>query len=266
MKNSDLCLIIPHYNNYEGLMQSLRSLKEEIDFDVLIIDDGSTPALPADSFFENEFPQLNLVILRNAHKGIIDVSIEGLIYVEKMGYDYTARLDAGDLCLPNRLTIQRKFLTERSDIYLIGTFCEYFELETGKFIAIKRFPTTMKEIRKRVYFNSVFEHPTVMFRVDAMKQVGYYPKDYKVAMDYAYFFKFIKRFECAMIPLVLVRKEISSTSISTVKRKKQLRNRLRAIFENFSFKWYCFAGIAYTGVLYVVPYSFLNSMKRYFFK
>ncbi|WP_169739257.1 glycosyltransferase [Dyadobacter crusticola] len=265
-KKSDLCLIIPHFNNREGLIRSLESLKEEVSFDVLIIDDGSSPALYPDEYLYAQFPKLNLTIVRIPHEGIIHVSILGLKYVESNKYLYTARLDAGDLSMPNRLTIQRNFLIENPDIYLLGTFCEYFDLDTGKTIAIKRFPTTMKKIRQRVYFNTVFEHPTVMFRVKAIEKVGYYPKDYVVAMDYAYFFKFVSNFECAMIPQVLIRKEISSTSISTVKRKKQVINRLKAISENFTPRWYFFAGILYTSILYVVPYSLLNRFKKYFFK
>jgi hypothetical protein len=265
-KTSDLCLIIPHYNNIDGLIRSLASLDEQIDFDVLIIDDGSEPAVPSNTFFYEKFPRLNLNIARIAHAGIIHVSILGLKYVEHNKYLYTARLDAGDLCMPNRLTIQRQYLIDNPNIYLLGTFCEYFDLHTGKTIAIKRFPTTMKKIRQKVYFNTVFEHPTVMFRVEAIEKIGYYPADYVVAMDYAYFFKFVSNFECGMIPEVLIRKEISSTSISTVKRKKQVINRIKAICENFTLKWYFFAGLAYTSILYVIPYSFLNRLKKYFFK
>ncbi|WP_215235248.1 glycosyltransferase [Dyadobacter linearis] len=265
-KKSDLCLIIPHFNNVDGLIRSLESLNEEVTFDVLIIDDGSTPSLQPDEYFLDRFPHLSLNIVRISHQGIIQVSILGLRYVEFNRYIYTARLDAGDLCMSNRLTIQRNYLHSHPEIYLLGTFCEYFDLETDKTIAIKRFPTTMPGIRKKIYFNTVFEHPTVMFRVKAIEKVGYYPEDYIVAMDYAYFFKFVSNFECAMIPEVLIRKEISSTSISTVKRKKQVINRLRAISENFTPKWYFFAGIAYTAILYVIPYSFLNRFKKYFFK
>lgn len=265
-KKSDLCLIIPHYNNVEGLMRSLHSLKEDTDFDILIIDDGSNQQLPTDENFNLMFPHLNLNIVRITHKGIIHVSILGLQYVDQNRYLYSARLDAGDLNMPNRLTIQKEYLAGNPNIYLIGTFCEYFDLESGDTIAIKRFPTTMAKIRQRIYFNTVFEHPTVMFRTKAFETIGYYPKEYEVAMDYAYFFKFVSNFECGMIPQVLIRKEISPTSISTVKRKKQVKNRLKAILENFTFKWYFFAGFIYTSVLYVLPYSFLNRFKKYIFK
>ena len=265
-KRNELCLIIPHYNNYEGLIKSLDSIREEIDFDLLIIDDGSTQPLPADDFFHSKYPTLSFFILRNSHKGIITVSREGLKFVHERGYKYTARLDAGDLCIENRLSIQYRYLEANDNVYLLGTFCEYFDLETGGTVAVKRFPTEMRVIKRKMYFNSVFEHPTVMFRCSAMDEIGYYPADFEVAMDYAYFFKFVHKYKCAILPQVLVRKEISSTSISTVKRKLQVRNRIRAILQNFEFKWYFFAGLGYAAMVYVIPYSVLNKFKKYFFK
>ena len=36
-----LIITIPHYNNFEGLLTSIRSIREQFEIDIVITDDGS---------------------------------------------------------------------------------------------------------------------------------------------------------------------------------------------------------------------------------
>lgn len=260
-------LLIPHYNNVNGLIKSLTSLKEDICFYTFIIDDGSQKdPLPDDDFFKAKFPDLNIYVYRLEKNCGIETALNlGLKKMLEHNIDLVARLDCGDFNEKNRLALQRDFLFANPDIYLVGSHCEYFDSVSGKTVAIKKHSSDQLKIKQGMYFNTVFEHPCVMFRLIAVQHIGYYPLNYKAAEDYAYFFKFIKKYRCSNIEQVLVRKEVSDTSISTLKRKTQVFNRIKIIIENFEFKWYCLFGLIYNSILYILPYSFTNKLKKYFF-
>jgi len=44
---SRVALLIPVYNNQDGLERSLASLTGEVPLDIVVVDDGSTPPHPA---------------------------------------------------------------------------------------------------------------------------------------------------------------------------------------------------------------------------
>jgi hypothetical protein len=97
----------------------------------------------------------------------------------------------------------------------------------------------------------MFVNPTVLFKTSVLQTVPEYPVKYKdAAQDYAFFFKVIKRFECANMPEVLLDYIIDKNSISTKKRKLQVKNRINIIIENFKFGVYPIYGLIRSVILY----------------
>src|SRR6185437_5198279 len=95
----DFLLLIPFFNNREGLVRSLRS----VDYDpgkcaVLIIDDGSSEPLSAVALLREADTALNIEIIRlSINQGIAIALNEGLDFLAKRDdYKYIARLDCGD--------------------------------------------------------------------------------------------------------------------------------------------------------------------------
>ena len=114
--NSEVVVLIPHYNNLSGLYKSLTSISEDIPIDVLIVDDGSYEK-PLLSYLEGNFNKLNkihLIMLEN-NVGIENALNAGLHFIFNDGkYKFIARLDAGDTCIPNRLFLQYSYLMKNS--------------------------------------------------------------------------------------------------------------------------------------------------------
>ena len=258
----DICVLIPHYNNIEGLETSLASISDEEPVDVLIVDDGSY-IKPDVEELKRKFSYISdiIVIFNNKNRGIEHVLNDGLKYIKDAGYKYIARLDCGDVCFPERFKIQKEFLEQNPDIYLVGSWVEFVDVR-GKSLFVFRPPTVYREIRKKMFINNMFIHPVVMFRTKVIEEVGFYPTNYKNAEDYAYFFRISKRFKVANIDRVLLKCEVNPKGLSLSKRKQQIKSRLRVIHDNFDFSIYAFYGLLRNSILYFSPYFLVELLKR----
>lgn len=125
----DFVLLIPCYNNKKGLIASLKSVqypKEKCE--ILIVDDGSNPALSAEQL-QNEVPFLYIKVIRvEKNLGIVNALNVGLNWIlNNCDTMYIARLDAGDSCYPDRFYKQTEFLNKHPEIALLGTCagCNY---------------------------------------------------------------------------------------------------------------------------------------------
>ena len=87
--------LIPVFNDQCGLNKSLQSLAEsEGGFDVVVVDDGSTPCIAVE---QNEFPFSVRLISLDENQGIEAALNSGAEWIEREGYEFVARLDAGDV-------------------------------------------------------------------------------------------------------------------------------------------------------------------------
>jgi len=258
----DVCVLIPHYNNLRGLEISLSSISYIEPVDVLIVDDGSY-IQPQQTILQKRFPHINNIILLNhsRNRGIEYVLNDGLRYIKESGYKYVARLDCGDVCLPERFYVQKRFLERNSDVYLVGSWVEFMDSH-GKPLFVFKPPVASEKIQKMMFINNMFIHPSVMFRTELVESIGYYPTEYKNAEDYAYFFKITKKFKTENINRILLKCEVNPNGLSLRQRKQQIKSRLKVIMGNFDFSIYSFYGVVRNSFLYFVPYSLVKLLKQ----
>lgn len=265
-KMKEILVLIPHYNNPEGLKNSIRSIaKEFVLVDVLIIDDGSKVVFDNEEIY-NEFSSLNVKIINNAiNRGIEYVLNDGLQYAIEKKYPYVARLDCGDLCLENRFALQQKFLLDNEEIAMVGSHARCVN-ELGEYIYTLRMPINDDVIRKKMFFNAMLIHPTIFFKSEIVEKLGGYPTEYKNAEDYAFFFKILPYYKFGNIDKELVQIELNETGISSVGRKTQIKNRIRLIKENFYFGYYPVVGILRSYLILWMPAGIIKKIKTFLFR
>ena len=111
--NTDIVVLIPHYNNLEGLIKSLSAVsKSVIAVDVLVVDDGSS--IPVEEKqLQKIYPSIT-VLHSSKNEGIEKALNRGLTYIcDNKPYKYVARLDAEDVCSPDRFAKQKEFLENK---------------------------------------------------------------------------------------------------------------------------------------------------------
>ncbi len=244
-----LIVLIPHYNCPLELKATLASVSEDFPIDILIVDDGShtKPELTElKDIYRNEGQIFIEELIKN--QGIEKALNHGLRFIHDKEYQYIGRLDAGDKAHPNKFSKQIAYLDNNPDTYLLGTWGNIVD-EAGSHLYFLKHPTQYEEIKKRMYFNSCFIHPTVIFRKEVINTVGFYPENRKSAEDFAYFFNIIKKHKVENLPEVLLDYVISDKSISTQKRKQQIRSRIKVIKDNFYLGFYPIVGIIRNTIL-----------------
>lgn len=225
-----LAVLIPSYGRIESLRKSLLSLAQEtLNHDVVVVDDGNPQplAIPRDWH-----PRVT-VLRHERNRGITAALNTGLEYTLRHGYRYIARLDAGDYNVRGRLEKQVAFLESAPECKLVGGHAVFID-ESGRRLFPYTPPCTPEEIRRALHRKCCFLHPTVMFRADVFAVVGGYRDKYPAAEDYDLFFRIAERFPTANIPEMLLEYEVSSKSISSRQRRKQVISRLRIVLAHFN--------------------------------
>jgi len=254
--NRLICLI-PHYNNPEGLAKSLASIGADEVCDVLVVDDGSSKKPLDEALARASFKAQGEIhfLLMPENRGIEHALNAGLEWIDEYGYPLVARLDCGDENLPDRFARQMAFLAANPDVVLLGGAASFVD-QDGVEQFVLRHPSEHDEILCALKKNSAFIHPTVMFRLDVVGELGGYPLDLPAAEDYGYFWRIARHYRVANLPEVLIRYELDPGGISLGKRKKQLKSRLKLQWRNRA--W---LGMARTLTLLALPYGLVFRLK-----
>jgi glycosyltransferase involved in cell wall biosynthesis len=263
----DFILIIPYYNNKEGLLRSLHSIRyPQLLHEVIIVDDGSTDVLETTDLQKSAEEQKHIHILRSPVNGGVAAALNRALASLKgrLDFKYIARLDCGDVCVDERFERQVEYLDTHPGIGLLGTRVLFKSFETGKEYL---YQNSVKEsdIRKEMHFKCSFIHPSVMFRRTVFETVGLYPENYMHCEDYAYFFRIMKRHGSCNLPEVLVLSEINKNGVSAANRRRQLISRMRVVLKFGTKPVLKVAGIFKLFVLLVVPLrtvKYLNALNK----
>ena len=216
--------LMPAYNPArEDLARTVDSLLAQTEAaDIVIVDDGSR-TLVSDILA----PHPSIVVLRlDRNQGITAALNHGLEYIVKSGYAFVARMDCGDLCVPDRIAKQQAFMETHPDIDLLGAFADIVD-EDGNHLFFEGTSGGRTAIGRKLCDNAAFKHPTFFFRTSGIATFGGYSPDYPHAEDYEFMLRIYRRGGIACLDDVLLIYEKNATSISSKNRSAQLRSRLR---------------------------------------
>jgi glycosyltransferase involved in cell wall biosynthesis len=179
-------VLLPCFNAAQTLTEALASLGAQTlpGFEVIAVDDGSTDGtleiLQAWAKRDRRFQ-----VLARQHEGIITALNSGLAVCRA---PYVARIDADDRCHPERLRLQAQYLDDHPEIALVSCLVRGFpEGQVAQGFAIymdwQNSLVTDAAIRREIFIESPFAHPSVMFRKAAVERTGGY-QEHGWAEDY----------------------------------------------------------------------------------
>jgi GT2 family glycosyltransferase len=96
---------------------------------------------------------------------------------------FFARMDADDLCVPERLEAQIAYLQANPGLGVCGSWCIEFA-QDGHAAFHKRLPTDDADLRSFALLRSPFVHPTVVFRRAVLAEGYRYDEQLLQAQDY----------------------------------------------------------------------------------
>ncbi|HBE71205.1 MAG TPA: glycosyl transferase family 2 [Planctomycetaceae bacterium] len=102
------------------------------------------------------------------------------------------RMDADDVCMPDRFEIQAKFLLENRNIGIVGSGCTEID-ENGVALRERTYPEHASEIEKFACKANPMLHPSMCYRCDLFDEGLRYPANYRLSQDWALVFEAIRR-------------------------------------------------------------------------
>ena len=207
-----ISVLMPVYNGEKYLAEAIQSIIAQTygDFELLVIDDGST-----DNSFQivKEFAQLDARI-RLIHKD----ENQGLVSALNLGLDlargeYIARMDADDISLPQRLEKQVTYMQAHPEVGVIGSRIRYMDAK-GNLSTIPKTARLDINIRWSLFFENPFSHPVVMMRKAVIDRYNlrYDPRATHVE-DYEFWGRFLMVTEGVNLPEILLHYRIHPGSV-----------------------------------------------------
>lgn len=182
------------------LDEALESVLDQslTDIELVVIDDGSTDST-ARKLSEHAAGDRRVVVHRHANRGR-PASLN--VGVKLARAPLIARLDADDVCLPDRLAAQLEFLKRHAEVVAVGGAVRLIDGEGHPFEE-SRYPLSDADIRKAFSYTSPFVHSAVMFRRDAFGEVGGY-RALNDAEDVDLWLRLSERWQLANLPQPVV--------------------------------------------------------------
>jgi glycosyltransferase involved in cell wall biosynthesis len=178
MKNN-LAVIMSVYKNdkLNYLKEALNSLYNQTykNFDIFIQCDGKV-SNEIEDFLDKEFKERKIYYLgkRDDNKGLAYSLNELLVIVNKLGYEYIARMDADDIALSNRFKDQIEFMDKNKDIDISGTYIEEFGDDIN-YSKIVKYPLEHSNMYSFFKKRVPLAHVSAFFRRTFFEKVGMYP-------------------------------------------------------------------------------------------
>lgn len=272
---STVVVLMPVHNAQADALRTIASFSESAlgqSLRFLVVDDGSTPPFVVDGM-PGDTHVAHVDILRLPRNvGIEGALAAGVDALMADGIDYIARIDAGDLALPERLSKQRAFLDAHPAVGALGTAARLVrrgdvaigDRQAGYLLSP---PTQPAAIRRLRFARSCFIHPAMMLRASAVRRAGNYRTGYPAAEDLDLFLRIMEQDDCANLPDVGIIYELNEGGISGSRRRRQVQSTLRLQLRYFEpgnpFYW---LGLAKNLAHLFVPYALLQRIKQGIFR
>ena len=214
------------YNGSCYLRESVESILNQtlIDFEFIIIDDGST-----DNTWEiltkyAERDQRIKLFKNKENIGLTKSLNKGLKLAQG---EYLARQDADDISLPDRLKIQTDFLDLYPEVGVLGSDAEAIN-DQGQSLGSRLVPIEHEDnlehesLQAYLLVNNCLHHSSLMARRRLMQDIGGYDEELRYAQDYKLWWQIgqVSRLTSLSDILILVRR--SGKNITTKNRLEQL--------------------------------------------
>ena len=193
-------VVLPVYNGLKTLEVAIKSILQQNYkiWELLIIDDGSIDGSLA---LAKSFQDSRISVLSDGlQRGLAVRLNEGIALANGK---YIARMDADDICFPERFLRQVEFLEHHPEIDLLGTRAVVFRND-GSAVGLLPYAKDHEAICARPWNNFPLAHPTWMGRREWFRKYGYRMPEFFRAEDQELLLRSHRFSRFACLPEVLL--------------------------------------------------------------
>ena len=225
--NPRVSVVLPVFNGATYIIEAVTSVLEQTfnDFELLVIDDGSTDST-RDLLAPLAADDARLKVLAEPHRGLVGSLNYGISIARG---DLIARMDADDAALPNRFADQVAYLDAHPDCVVVGTSILKVNADgqPAKRSATPWQLPTFDPLSFPPQIGGV-PHPTAMIRAAALAVVGGYRPYFYNAEDRDLWARLWRIGRIYQLPDVALRYRVHSGSVTRQKRGEQLLSHMLA--------------------------------------
>lgn len=234
-----ISVVMSVYNSQEYLSASIESILNQTheDFEFIIIDDGSIDrSLEIIQGYAKADNRIQIIVNRS-NLGIA-LSLNKGIKIAKG--KYIARMDADDVCLPERFKIQLEYLEKNPKIWILGSSIIHID-EKGKYIRQINYSADPNRLRWNMLFGTtgLVCHPSAMMLANKIREAGLYT-NLKASQDMDLWCRFFEidplPIHNLQIPLVKYRWHENNFSVKHGTLQHQVSSEIRLNTINHAFK------------------------------
>ncbi len=226
-------VLMPVYNAQAYLADALRSISAQTcsDFEILVVDDGSTDRSP-ELLADHGRIEPRLRVIRQANGGVSAALNHGI--AEARG-EFIVRMDADDVMLPQRIETQLAFLRAHPGLGFCASAMLMIDSQGRVFDSFHPRPRSEAELDQMLVerLPLTYTHPTVTYRAAPVRALGGYDRIQEPCEDMELFGRLIAAGHRGLVlPEVLMHYRVHGSSISGSKVAHQVATQefVRAAF------------------------------------
>ena len=197
------------------------------DFEFIVLDDGSTDNT-ARIVEEHAARDGRIIVVRKPNTGLGDSLNQG---IARARGEWIARLDADDVCEPDRLARQLEAARRDGAVVFVGSGLKLID-EHGRVFATHRYPTSHRRLVSHLRHVMKFPpHSSALVRTEALRRAGGYRTRIRRAQDWDLWLRLsaLGKLTCVDAPLVRVRKHSEQVSHEDAGRRQVLDSRVALV-------------------------------------
>lgn len=181
-----IAVLLPVYkkDNPTYFMKSLKSVLNQTytDIKVLIGVDGPVEGELAETLEGLKDERIKLVYFKE-NRGLACVLNDLIAEARALGSQWLARMDADDICVPNRFQMQYEYMWQHPEVDVVGGTIEEIDGEDKKNGKQVQYPQTHEECRKFFRYRDPLAHPATFFRMRYFDKAKGYRPEYRKNQD-----------------------------------------------------------------------------------
>jgi len=222
----EITVLMSCYNGSRWLDEAIKSVLNQTfdNFEFIIVDDGSLDNSLSIIKHHSE-KDSRIVVITKSNTGLADSLNVG---IGQARGEWIARLDADDICEPNRLEKQLALAKDDPRLVFIGSGLLEID-ENGNGVKSFKYPEHHALLVKNLYSARKFPpHSSAMYRTNVVREMGGYRPRIKRAEDCDLWMRMSESGELGAIkePLVRIRKHAGQISHDEAGRRQKVDSRV----------------------------------------
>ena len=213
--NPLVTVLMPTFNSEKYIADTICSVLDQTfcDFEFLIVNEfgSNDDTIEIIKMFDD--PRIR-VIQNTVRLGLAESLNLG---IKEAKGKYIARIDADDLCSPDRFKLQVEFLESNQEYGVCGSWQHHFGIDTDY---IHKVPLLHEDLKAEFIYNCELCHSTLMLRKEYFINNNLFFDKNAAAEDYELWTRAIYKFKFANIPRVLGEYRIGEDNITAKKMER----------------------------------------------